>query len=337
MSKSNDFSGGPFRVAPTYCFNVNDVSFSPPKRPPLRWGTPLLFYFLTWLSTTSVGQMYSDGGFFNGLWFSIPLMTILTCHELGHYVQTRRYGVYSTLPFFIPVPIPPFGTFGAVIRMDARIPSPKALFDIGISGPLAGLLPTLIFMVIGIALSSVETVSPAGGGLAFGEPLLFRWVSMLFFDRSAPGTDLMLHPIAMAAWTGLFITSLNLLPISQLDGGHVFYALLRRRAPRATLALFFGLVAATVLFEQWQWILMLLIVSLIGVVHPPTADDSKPLDRFRMILGILTLAFVFIGFTPNPIQDVPPAEPQYPPMYAKEFAPTADRSNAAGLWNTREN
>lgn len=336
MSDSNDFPGGaPYR-RPPYSFPTDQVppeyseydnrqyyrqggytwsygrSSVRPVRRELNWKRPLLFYLLTWLSTTMVGQMYTGGGFWSGLWFSVPLMTILTCHEFGHYFQSRRYGVYSTLPYFIPVPFPPFGTFGAFIQMDARIPNPKALFDIGITGPLAGLVPTLIFMVIGIALSSVEAVSASAGGMTFGEPLLFRWVSTLFFDRSIPGTDLLLHPIGMAAWTGLFITSLNLIPIGQLDGGHVFYALLKRRAPAAARAIFALIVTAVILFEQWQWILMILLIVLIGVVHPPTADDSVPLGRFRTILGVLTLAFVIIGLTPNPIEQTPPPEPESP-------------------------
>ena len=138
---------------------------------------PILFFFLTWISTTFVGSLYADGGFLSGLWFSVPLMTILTCHEAGHFLQARRYGVYSSLPWFIPVPFPPFGTFGAIISLDARIPDIRALFDIGISGPLAGLVPPLIFLVIGIAFSTVGAVSPTPETLVFGEPLLFRWIA----------------------------------------------------------------------------------------------------------------------------------------------------------------
>lgn len=291
----------------------------PPLTPPISWRRPLLFYLLTWLSTTYVGSFYGGAGFWSGLWFSVPLMTILTCHEFGHYFQSRRYGVHSTLPYFLPVPFPPFGTFGAVIRMDSHIPNPKALFDIGISGPLAGLVPTLILMVIGIALSSVEQVVPTEGSLTFGEPLLFRWVSSLFFDRSIPGTDLMLHPIGMAAWTGLFITSLNLLPLGQLDGGHVFYALLKRRAAPLATALFFLLIGLVVCFGRLEWTLMILLLALFGIRHPPTADDSIPIGRFRTVLGWLTLAFLLIGFTPNPISE-PDAPPPPPPVYARREA-----------------
>ena len=289
---------------------------APQPRTPIFWKRPLLLYVLTWLSTTYVGSFYGGAGFWSGLWFSVPLMTILTCHELGHYFQTRRYRVYSSLPFFLPVPFPPFGTFGAVIRMDARIPNPKALFDIGISGPLAGLAPTLLFLLIGIALSSVEPVTYTEGSLCFGEPILFRAVSALFFDRSIPGTDLVLHPIAMAAWTGLFITSLNLFPLGQLDGGHVFYALLKHRAAIVARVLFFGIVAIVILTRRGEWTLMLLLIAIFGVSHPPTADDSVGIGRFRTLLGWLTLAFVLIGFTPNPI--IQPEVEQPPPVYAAE-------------------
>ncbi|MBO7725894.1 MAG: site-2 protease family protein [Thermoguttaceae bacterium] len=273
---------------------------------------PILMYVLTWISTTWVGSLYAGGSFLSGLWFSVPLLIILTCHEMGHFLQARRYGVRSSFPWFIPVPFPPFGTMGAVITLDRRIPNIRALFDIGITGPLAGLAPTLVFLVIGVAFSSVAEVTPGPGTLIFGEPLLFRWVSALFFDRSAPSVDLVLHPIGMAAWTGLFITSLNLFPIGQLDGGHVFYALLKRRARPAVRILFVLVVAAVVLTGAWQWALMLALVALLGIHHPPTADDAMPLGKGRTILGWLTLAFLLIGFTPNPI-----SEPEIPEQNRK--------------------
>ena len=278
-----------------------------PPQPVLNWKKPLLFYILTWISTTLIGALlYGGGGLLSGFWFSVPLMTILTCHELGHYVQTRRYNVPATLPFFIPLPLPPFGTMGAIIKMDSRIPNLRALFDIGISGPLAGLVPTLIFLLIGISLSSVQPMPEShANGIIFGEPLLFRWVSRLFFDLSDPNTCLIAHPIAMAAWTGLFITCLNLFPLGQLDGGHVFYSLLTRKAAPISYALFLLLALVIILTKQWNWSLMMILVLVFGVDHPPTCDDTVSLGTFRKVLGTLTLAFLLIGFTPTPIEDVP--------------------------------
>ncbi len=288
------------------------------------WLKPLLLFFLTLLSTTWIGGMYSQGGFFSGLWFSIPLMVILTCHEMGHYLQSRRYGVSSTLPYFIPIPLPPFGTLGAFIRMDSRVPHRRALFDIGISGPLAGLVPTIIFMVVGLSLSTVhpiqEIIPPGEDGLQFNEPLIFRFVASFFCDRSVPDTDLLFHPIAMAAWVGLFLTSLNLMPVGQLDGGHVFYALLGSRAKTGSKIIFFSLVAAVVIFQLWQWSLMLILLFWMGTAHPPTARDSIPLDRKRKVLGWLTLAFLLIGFTPNPIQEIHREAPKRKVIYALDFS-----------------
>ena len=264
---------------------------------------PLVLYGLTWLSTTWVGSAYSGGSFLTGLWFSVPLMVILTCHEMGHFIQARRYSVSVSWPWFIPVPFPPFGTFGAVIKMDDKIPNIKALYDIGISGPLAGLVPTLVFMVIGIALSEVGEVEPIKGSLIFGEPFLFSWVSSLFFDRSVPGTDLLLHPIGMAAWTGLFITSLNLFPLGQLDGGHVFYALTKRYAGFGMHFLFYAVITIVILTGSWEWSLMIILLFFIGIKHPATADDTVPLGKFRTCLGWLVLVFLLIGFTPHPISE----------------------------------
>jgi Zn-dependent protease len=277
---------------------------------------PVLMYCLTWISTTWVGSFYTAGSFLSGFWFSAPLMTILTCHEMGHFLQARRYGVPSSLPWFVPIPFPPFGTLGALICLDHRIPDIRALFDIGITGPLAGLVPTLLFMVIGIACSSVGEIPPTDEMLVFGEPPLFRWTSFLFFDRSNPATDLILHPIGMAAWTGLFITSLNLFPLGQLDGGHVFYALLKKRARPVARILFGVIAAAIVLTGSWQWLLMFFLVYLIGIEHPPTADDTMPLGTGRTILGWLTLAFLLIGFTPNPISETEVPKPDLKPLYS---------------------
>ena len=310
--------------------NQNNWRFFDPsesRKQEIRWKKPLLFYLLTWLSTTLIGYLcYSqDGSVFSGLMFSAPLMTILTLHELGHYLQTVRYGVRSTLPLFIPLPFPPFGTLGAIIRMDSRIPNLRALYDIGISGPLAGLAATLVFMVIGISLSSVQQVTVVTEDtIQFGMPLLFQWVARLFFDFSVPGSELCFHPIAMAAWTGLFLTSLNLLPLGQLDGGHVFYSLLKRHAGRCSFLIFLFILGYVIIGHQWNWTLFLVLILIIGVAHPPTGNDSVSLGWFRTILGWGTLLFVIIGFTPNPIiisEPTPKPGNDLKPVYSQVVIP----------------
>jgi membrane-associated protease RseP (regulator of RpoE activity) len=235
--------------------------------------------------------------------YSAALMTILICHEMGHFVQAWRYGVHSSFPYFIPMPIPPLGTLGAVIGMSSRITNRRALFDIGISGPLAGLVPTIICCLVGIPLSRALPEAAFQGSIKLQPPLLYQW--MLAW-RHAPvphGFALDLHPLALAGWVGLFVTALNLVPIGQLDGGHVLYALLRRKAHVVATVL---LVAAAVMLvldfrDLKNWSLLIFLLVMIGPRHPPTADDYVPLGAGRIVLGWLTLAFLLIGFTPTPL------------------------------------
>ena len=226
-------------------------------------------------------------------------MFILTCHELGHYIQSRRYRLQSSLPFFLPMPFGPFGTFGAVIAMDDEVPNSKALFDIGISGPLAGLIPTVIFLYYGIQWSYIGPRQP--NGFEFGDPLLFQWIVYWTFGQLPPDMMLYWHPVAFAAWAGLLLTSLNLMPFGQLDGGHVFYALLGRKSVPIVRCIFAVAIIAITWFQLWQWSLVLILLVLMGIAHPPTANDCVPLKPFRHCLGWATLLFVFIGFAPTPL------------------------------------
>ncbi len=278
-------------------------------RPPIAWKRPLILYLLTWGTTTFVGLTFGSIG--AALTYSVSLMLILSCHELGHYFQTRRYCVPASLPHFIPIPMEPFGTFGAIIFMGGRIPNMRALFDIGISGPLAGLIPTLVCCYFGIKWSHVGPI-PHNGTLVFGESLLFQWIIGLLHGPIPPGMDLMMHPLALSAWVGLFITSLNLMPFGQLDGGHLFYALVGPDAPRWARRLFWTAFALVVWYQLWTLLPMLLLIAFLGTTHPPTRNDKASLGVCRRLLGWATLAFVFIGFTPNPIRvDLEQAPIQY--------------------------
>ena len=201
------------------------------------------------------------------------------------------------------MPLGPIGTFGAVIAMDARAGDRRALFDIGITGPLAGLVPTLIFCVWGLHLSeAVPPVNgPSPGTMSFGLPPLFQFLAGMLVEAGPGKTMLSLHPLAYAGWVGLLITSLNLMPIGQLDGGHILYGLLRTKANHVSQILMLAAVVAVGLFGLWHWVLMLGLLMLMGPTHPPTADDDVPLGPVRTALGWLTLAFIPIGFTPTPI------------------------------------
>ena len=260
------------------------------------WFLLPLLLFLATIASTYAGR---------GPSYCAALMFILTAHELGHFLQARRYRVPTTLPFFIPMPsLPqfphPFGTMGAIIGMRAHSGDRRALFDIAITGPIAGLVPALICCVIGIGRSTIVEKAVIGPGERLGAPLVFQWLVAAIRGPLAPGTELVLDPIAYAGWVGLFVTALNLLPIGQLDGGHILYALLRKKAHFVAFAALWGAAAAVAWFGYWAWSLMLLLLFLMGARHPPTADDTAPLGIFRVVLGWLALAFVVIGFTPTP-------------------------------------
>ena len=259
------------------------------EQPPRRM-MPLLLFLLTCYTTYQVG----------GLVYTASLLFILGSHEMGHWLQARRYRVPASLPWFIPMPVGPIGTMGAVISMGGNMGNRRTLFDIGISGPLAGLGPALICSIAGLYWATIVPIQPGQPHLNIGEPLLFKGLEYLIIGETPPGTDIMLHPIGFAGWVGIFITALNLFPIGQLDGGHVLYALLLRKAHLLATLLLVGVFALVVLTGQAGWLPMIVLLLLIGPNHPPTGDDNIPLGTGRTILGWVTLAFVLIGFTPTP-------------------------------------
>lgn len=245
-------------------------------------------------------SVIAQGGMFAG-----ALLAILTAHEFGHYIACRRYNVNATLPFFIPAP-PLFlaGTFGAFIKIKSPLPTRNALFDIGVAGPLAGFVVALPIAFIGIL-----TLQPAppivSDGIIFNDPLLFR-----FFARIA-GVDLAntaTNPLYFAAWIGLLVTSLNLMPVGQLDGGHATYALFGARLHK-----WFGRVAfvlmATLAVLGWFWygspsgfLYAVLLGVMLRIRHPHVEEDSVPLDRSRIIIAAVTLLVFALSFLPFPIK-----------------------------------
>jgi membrane-associated protease RseP (regulator of RpoE activity) len=235
-----------------------------------------------------------------GFAFSLTLMTILLAHELGHFLQARRYHVPASLPYFIPMPSSPIGTMGAIIAMQPGRGDRRALFDIAVTGPLAGLVPALVFSIVGLERSQVVQMANQPAGIILGEPLLFRLLAYFTFGHLPEGLDIQLHPVAFAGWVGIFITALNLIPIGQLDGGHILYALLLKKAHVVALALMLAAIVAVVVWGYWGWMLMIVLLMLMGPAHPPTANDDVPLGEGRTILGWASLFFVPLGFTPVP-------------------------------------
>ena len=244
-----------------------------------------------------------------GLLYAVPVMLILLFHELGHYFQARRYRVPATLPYFIPMPITPFGTMGAVIIQGSGSADRKAMFDIAISGPLAGLIVALPVAWIGISQSQTMPIPEGYGGWIFADPLIMKWMISIVHGPVPEKVEVLINPMLFAGWVGIFITALNLIPIGQLDGGHILYTLIGRRSHIVAIVLLVSAVVFMLLSGYPSYLLMVLLLFLMGPRHPPTADDNVPLGLPRIILGWLTLSFILIGFTLIPIRREDPRRP----------------------------
>ncbi|MGD9647845.1 MAG: site-2 protease family protein [Pirellulales bacterium] len=299
-----------------------------PPRQKRRWRLNLLLFLLTCASTFVIGASNSAnvGGHWmmallagdrtvlsrifvenwqSGLIYMAAVMGILLAHEMGHFLQALRYHVPASLPFFIPVPLAPIGTMGAVIGMQGSQANRKELFDIGLSGPIAGLIVALPILYFGVMMAPSH--GPVYSNVEFGAPLLLQWMfEWLRPDDPGGGVRLLgsLNPLLMAGWVGLLITGLNMLPVSQLDGGHVAYALFGRKAFWLARGVILLAIAYMVIAQVYGWIIMLALVMAIGPDHPPTHDDRVPLGWWRIVLGILSLGISIICLHPNPLAPI---------------------------------
>ena len=269
-----------------------------------------VLFILTCLTTTGAGAILSGkdpldslSAFLSGVPYSFTLMLILSAHEAGHYFVAKRYGVSSPLPWFIPAPTL-IGTFGAVIRLPRLPGSRLALFDIALAGPIAGLVPSVIALAIGIRLSStLPGGAPPSSGMEIGESLLFRLLAWIFSSGSTGGSTLLLSPVGFAGWVGLLVTALNLMPVGQLDGGHLAWALLGRKSRRLLwgifpLLLFLG-------FRGWRgWWIWAGLLLLMGVSHPELADPETRLPFSRIVWGAIALVIEILVFVPDPLRFV---------------------------------
>jgi membrane-associated protease RseP (regulator of RpoE activity) len=331
-------------LSPYTIETVPEVWVTAPKR--RRWLHVLLFA-LTGVTTLAVGarlahnfsrnlpayDLDADLNPFTGVlgqpWilldgapFAVSLLAILLAHEMGHYLLCRRYGIAASYPYFLPAPTI-IGTLGAFIRIKAPILSRRALFDIAIGGPLAGFALALPLLAVGVALSQVKPGLGQADTIHFGFPLLVKWMNAAVFPGVTPA-DVNLHPIARAAWVGLFATALNLLPAGQLDGGHLLYAWNRRWhavvSRVVTLALglpmlllafcwllatrspAFDALAARIGEHYWHgWFLWSAVLLVIGTRHPPLYDLT-PIGPGRRALLALAVAMFALCFTPAPFR-----------------------------------
>ena len=275
---------------------------------------PIILFLLTCLSTFWVGsalwcpeqylpfdwRLAFIANWQNGLSYMLAVLGILMFHEMGHFLMTVRYRIPASLPYFIPVPITLLGTMGAVIAMAGHRANRRETFDIGIAGPLAGLvvaLPVLWFGVQGLDLNQAGY-----GGVALDLPLLARLLIRWIHPEHASIDHIWIsqvNALFMAGWVGLLITGLNMVPISQLDGGHVIYALFLKRAHWIARAFLVFVLCYIILSEAYMWTLMVALVTLIGTDHPPTANDHMPLGRGRYMLGLVSLVIPLFCFPPR--------------------------------------
>ncbi|MEW6675595.1 MAG: site-2 protease family protein [Nitrospirota bacterium] len=266
----------------------------------------LILFILTLLSTLLAGAMQAGVNLLKepekihkGLPFALTLMTILLSHELSHYFASRKHNTKATLPYFIPAPTI-IGTFGAFIKIKSPIVTRKALVDIGASGPIAGFVISVIASIMGLSFSKVVTIKETAGALSLGDSLLFTILSNIVLGVTPDSHDILLHPVAFAGWIGLFITSLNLIPVGQLDGGHIAYALLGDKHIRVSKILIWALIILGLLWEGWaMWAILLLIL---GMRHPPVLYWEIPLDPRRRLIGWLALVIFTLTFIPVPFK-----------------------------------
>lgn len=290
-----------------------------------RLRLPIILFLLTCLSTLLAGSLNFSPTYLlvealeqgsmmpirqvllrhwqDGLTYTACVLAILLTHEMGHYLVMVRYRIPATYPLFLPFPISPIGTMGAVIAMDGMKANRKEMFDIGLAGPLAGLVVAIPILWIGA--SQLDADLPQFGVFLLDQPLLAQWAMQLASPENGDSRDVLwqgqLNPYFMAGWVGLIITGLNMIPVSQLDGGHVAYALFGRRAHWLARAFLVLALAWLVYTNERVWILMIGLLLLSGPDHPPTRDDTVALGWLRTSIGCISLAIPIVCFAPRAI------------------------------------
>ena len=284
-------------------------AWGPPPRPQRLWLHVGLF-LVTMLTTMAAGAFQFGVDLFDEPWriyqgypFAVSILAILASHEMSHFLASRRHKLDVSLPYFLPgLPFPPPlpGTFGALIRIRSPIMDKRTLVEVGCSGPLMGIVVAIPVLVVGLMLSPVkELPAGAGAGIELGEPLLFKLLCWLTLGPIGPNDHVIMHPVAFAGWLGLLITALNLLPVGQLDGGHVIYALFPKWHRRISIACLAVLMIFGIL--TWQgWLLWATLLTVMGFRHPPPYCDWIPLERRHKALGVLTIVVFLLTFTPMP-------------------------------------
>lgn len=264
----------------------------------------LVLFIATVISVVFTGGLTGEGyDLGNGLMFGAALLGILGVHEAGHYVVGRMRGARVSLPYFIPLPAPLsfVGTLGAVIVQREPFENRRTLLEIAVAGPLAGFLVAVPLFVLGVWLSEVQPLPPAGTYVTLGDSLLTRLIGVLRFGQVYPsnGYDIFLHPIALGAWIGLLITAINLIPAGQLDGGHVVYALLGPRAKYVSYAMIVVMLGLATI--STTWLIWAVLLFLLGRSHPPPLNEAVKLQPHHYALVVSAVLIFILAFVPRPI------------------------------------
>ena len=267
--------------------------------------TNLILFLITILTTMLAGSVMEGGQPFThlsdigkGFPFSFTLMLILGFHEFGHYYYARKHKVDVTLPYFIPAPTF-IGTLGAFIKIKSPIQNRKALLDIGAAGPIVGFIVAIPVLFIGLNMSQVVQIEP-GQGIILGDSILMKVATSLIFPGLAENEDIMLSSVAFAGWIGLLVTMLNLLPIGQLDGGHIAYAMLGEKQQHLAKFAFLALLPLSLLSLNWLFWAFLILLLMRTVKHPPILDIDSPLTRREKVIALSCLVIFIICFIPVP-------------------------------------
>ncbi len=335
----------PFNITPLFRLDKGQqLVYLTPRRPDPKPARPLInviLFILTVLSVMLVGGtppaefpatipgqvLYFVQTMLSGWPYALSLMSILLAHEFGHYLMSRHHKTLATLPYFIPLPFPPLGTMGAAIVMQGTPKNKRVLFDIGVAGPLAGMIVAIPVLFLGLSMSHLDVVRPVGGMVQMeGNSILYLLAKYLTFGKLLPApvsfgpgatafgywlryfftahpipvgaTDVFIHPVAFAGWAGLLVTALNLIPAGTLDGGHVVYSWFGDKASRAFPFILLALLALGIFWSGW-WLWAVLLLWL-GRVHAEPLDQITPLDPPRLAIAALALLIFLITFSPVP-------------------------------------
>lgn len=291
------------------CSEVSKVDISSRKKPKVLINVVL---FILTIGTTilagalqqGVNPLQDPGRILEGLPFSAALLFILLSHEMGHYLVSRRHHIDATLPYFIPAPTF-IGTFGAFIKMRSPVKDKRVLLDVGAAGPLAGIIVTIPILIIGLKLSEVKIVETSlEGGFILGSSLILSFLTKVILGNLPDNYHIIIHPLGFAGWIGLLVTSLNLIPFGQLDGGHIAYAVFGKKTEIISKIVLIALLGLGIWGSRTWLVWAIILLVMLGAKHPPPLDNDVPLDGRRKAISVITLFVFILTFIPVPFSSV---------------------------------